>query len=139
MKVSEKGLKLIANFEGFRSKAYDDGVGVITIGYGTTRYSDGSKVKWDDTITQQKAWEYLEKQVNEHASTIEQYVKIPLTQNQFDALASFQYNLGKHILKGSKLLNYLNNQQWLKVVAEMQRYNKGGGKVMLGLVRRRES
>ncbi|WP_375200784.1 lysozyme [Bacillus sp. RS11] len=75
-----------------------------------------------------EAWELLQKQVQEHANTIEQYVKVPLNQNQYDALASFQYNLGCHILKNSALLKYLNARQWDKAGNEMLLYCNAGGK-----------
>lgn len=142
MKVSSKGLSLVKKWEGFYSKAYIDPVGVVTIGYGTTKWVDGSKVKMGQTITAQQALDLLERQVNEHASTIPLYVKRSLTQSQFDALASFQYNLGKHILAGNKtLLTALNRGDWETATQQMLLYNKGriGGvlKVLNGLTNRR--
>ncbi|HCN7007090.1 TPA: lysozyme, partial [Escherichia coli] len=86
MKISNTGLNLIAKWEGFRATAYQDVGGVWTIGYGTTRYEDGTRVKKGDTITKADALSLLQMQANEHAATILSYVKVPLTQNQFDAL-----------------------------------------------------
>lgn len=138
MKVSVIGLNLIKKWEGFYSKAYKDPVGIWTIGYGTTMWESGQKVKQGDTITQEKALSLLEKQVNQHTELIPSYVKIELNQNQFDALASFHYNLGKHILsKDSALVRYLNQKDWENVVRVMKMYNKAGGKVLNGLVNRR--
>ncbi|MGE6604850.1 lysozyme [Lysinibacillus fusiformis] len=142
MKVSSKGLSLVKKWEGFYSKAYIDPVGVVTIGYGTTKWVDGSKVKMGQTITAQQALDLLERQVNEHASTIPQYVKRTLSQSQFDALASFQYNLGKHILaKNPTLVNALNRGDWVTATQQMLLYNKGrvGGvlQVLRGLDNRR--
>ena len=138
MKISNNALNLIKKWEGFRETAYLCPAKVWTIGYGTTRYSNGQPVKQGDKITQVEALKLLEKQVNEHASTIETYVKVLLTINQFDALSSFQYNLGKHILKDSALLSYINNGQWDLVAKEMSKYNKVSGKVSQGLVNRRK-
>ena len=141
MKISDNCLALVAKWEGFRDKAYLCPAGVWTIGYGTTRWSDGSAVKKGQTITKEKAWELFRIQVQQHASTIEQYVKVELNQNQYDALASFQYNLGKYILKGSTLLTHLNNKDWDKAAEQMSQYNKatvnGKKTVLKGLVNRR--
>ncbi|MGE7999707.1 glycoside hydrolase family protein [Lysinibacillus sp. NPDC093190] len=72
-----------------------------------------------------EAWELLRKQVQDHANTIKLYVKVPLNQNQYDELASFQYNLGRHILKNSALLK--NDRQWDKAGNEMLLYCNAGG------------
>jgi len=99
-------------------------------------------VKKGQTITKKDAWELFRKQVQQHANTISQYVKVPLNQNQYDALASFQYNLGPHILKNSSLLKYLNAKQWDKACAEIMLYNKARVKGVLqplrGLTNRRK-
>lgn len=126
MKISAEGVALIRKWEGFHSKAYKDPVGVWTIGYGTTRWASGVAVKQGDMISQADALKLLEKQINEHASTIPTYVKRQLSQCQFDALASFQYNLGKHILSTNKtLLNALNGGNWSVACSQMLLYNKG--------------
>lgn len=143
MKVSNKGLSLVKKWEGFYPKAYLDPVGVWTIGYGTTKWVDGASVKAGQTITQEQALSLLERQVNEHASTIPQYVKRSLTQSQFDALASFQYNLGKNILAGNNtLVTALNRGDWVTATQQMLLYNKGrvGGvlQVLRGLDNRRK-
>ncbi|CAM5198495.1 Lysozyme OS=Lysinibacillus sphaericus OX=1421 GN=LS41612_12945 PE=3 SV=1 [Lysinibacillus sphaericus] len=108
-----------------------------TIGYGTTKWPSGKAVEKGQTITKEDAWELLRKQAQEHATTIEYYVKVPLNQNQYDALASFQYNLGRYILRNSALLVYLNNKQWEQVSKEMLLYCNAGGKKLQGLVNRR--
>lgn len=138
MKISKEGLNLIKKWEGFQEKAYLCQANVWSIGYGTTKYANGKAVKQGDTINHEEALTLFEKQVNEHSSTIQMYVKVPLTQSQFDALASFQYNLGKHILRDSKLLEYLNNKEWDKACNQMLLYNKANGKVSTGLVNRRK-
>lgn len=129
MKTSKKGIDLISKWEGFRENAYLDVANVPTIGYGTINYNYGTglpnkPVKMGDKITKEKALELLKKQIDAHAKTIETYVKTPLNQNQFDALSSFQYNLGAHILKNSALLKHINNGDFAKAGAEMLLYNK---------------
>ncbi|MFJ7662951.1 lysozyme [Lysinibacillus sp. NPDC097162] len=137
MKISNAALNLIAKWEGFYANAYLCPAKVWTIGYGTTRWANGQPVKKGEVIKKEEAWLLLGKQVQEHANSIEQYVKTPLNQNQYDALASFQYNLGRHILKSSALLKYLNARQWEKACAEMLLYCNAGGKRLQGLVNRR--
>lgn len=140
MKVSKEGLELIQKFEGFEAEAYLCQAKVWTVGFGTTKWPNGKAVKKGDTITKKDALELLEKQVNEHTSTISSYVKITLTQSQFDALASFQYNLGKHILNNDKALTkYINAKDWANTTRVMQMYVKANGKESQGLVNRRKA
>lgn len=139
MSISKVGLELIKKWEGFYPNAYLCPAKVWTIGYGLTKWPNGSAVKKGDKITQAEALALLEQQVNEHASAIFDYVKIDLTQNQFDALASFCYNLGKHILgKDPALTRYINAKDWANTTRVMQLYNKASGKVLQGLVDRRK-
>lgn len=137
MEISNNALNLIAKWEGFRAEAYIGSDNVWTIGYGTTKWPNGKLVEKGQSITKEDAWELLRKQAQEHASTIEYYVNVPLNQNQYDALASFQYNLGRYILRNSTLLTYLNNRQWEQVGKEMLLYSYAGGKKLQGLVNRR--
>lgn len=140
MKVSKEGLALIQKFEGFYEDAYLCQGKVWTVGYGTTKWADGRAVKKGDKITKKDALELLEKQVNEHASSIASYVRIKLTQPQFDALASFQYNLGKHILNNDKALTkYINAKDWENTTRVMQLYVKADGKTLPGLINRRKA
>lgn len=124
MNISQNCLNLVRKWEGFYENAYLCPASIWTIGYGTTVWPSGVRVKKGDKIKRDEALKLLEKQVNEHANTIYSYVQVKLTQNQYDALASFQYNLGRHILKGTALLRYLNNKQWQQVANEMLLYNK---------------
>ena len=104
MNISDKGLDLIKQFEGFRDKAYLDHIGIPTIGYGTIIYPDGTKVRMGDVCIQLQAEEWL---LNYLGSTIVKLNALPfnkpLNQNQFDALCSFVYNLGFGALSGSTL------------------------------------
>src|ERR1700712_5031766 len=111
MKLSEHGLKIIKNFEGLRLTAYRDVAGVWTIGYGSTRYHDGKPVKPGDKLASEtQASALIQNTLGQYESAVNDYVKVPLTQNQFDALVSFTYNEGTGALKGSTLLATLNEK-----------------------------
>ena len=141
MHISDEGLELIKHFEGCptdeegNAVAYQDAVGVWTIGYGHTK-----DVQEGDKWTKEKAdfmlWRELEDEYEEY---INNYVHVPLNQNQFDALCSWVYNLGPSNLKKSSLLRKLNNGDYEEVPQQIKRWNKAGGKVLEGLVRRREA
>lgn len=132
MKTSKTGVKLIKDFEGLRTKAYLDAVGVPTIGYGTT-----SGVKMGTVITEAQAETYLQADLRKFEDAVSRLVKVPLKQAQFDALVSFTYNLGEGNLKSSTLLRVLNNGRYDLVPDQMLRWNKAGGKVLKGLTERR--
>ncbi|WP_284085355.1 lysozyme [Acinetobacter nosocomialis] len=138
MKISAIGINLIKSFEGLRLKAYDDGVGVWTIGYGTIKYPNGVRVKTGDSCTSQQAEDYLRNDLSAFESAVNRLVKAKLTQNQFDALVSFTYNLGETNLSKSTLLKKLNAGDYQGAADQFLVWNKAGGKVMKGLVRRRE-
>lgn len=138
MRTSQQGIDLICGFEGYRSLAYDDGVGVWTIGYGTTRYPSGKKVAKGDVITPAQAREYMAHDLASFEAAVNQLVKVPLKQNQFDALVSLTYNIGINAFKNSTLLSKLNSGDFSGAAAQFLLWNKAGGKVMQGLVRRRE-
>jgi len=110
----------------------------FTIGYGTTTYPNGSKVQQSDIRTEPQAHEYLMHEVNKKCvPAIEKYVKVPLTQGQFDAIASFIYNCGAGAFQGSTLLQLLNRKQYVECADEFLKWNKGGV-VLPGLVTRRK-
>lgn len=139
MKTSNSGISLIKSFEGKRLNAYDDGVGVWTIGFGTIKYPNGVRVKKGDTCTEEQAEVYLKNDLVKFESAINRLVKVPLNQNQFDALASFTYNLGETNLSSSTLLKKLNTKDYKGAADQFERWNKAGGKVMTGLTRRRKA
>lgn len=137
MVVSPFGVDIICSFEGKRLTAYDDGVGVWTIGFGTTTYPNGLKVKKGDKCTLSQALEYLQHDLKSFEKTVNDSVKVPLSQNQFDALVSLTYNIGSGAFKNSTLLKKLNAKDYAGAADQFLRWNKGGGKVLKGLVRRR--
>lgn len=139
MKTSTNGINLIKSFEGLRLKAYDDGVGVWTIGFGTIKYPNGIRVKAGDSCTSQQAEDYLRNDLSAFESAVNRLVKAKLTQNQFDALVSLTYNIGSGAFKGSTLLKLLNKGDYQGAADQFLVWNKAGGKVMKGLVRRREA
>mgnify|MGYP001298266359 CR=1 FL=1 len=134
MQISEEGKSLIKKFEGCVLDSYQDAVGVWTIGFGHTK-----NVKKGDTWSQSHAEEMLDAELIEYEDYIHEYVKVDLTQNQFDALVSWCYNLGPNSLKKSTMLKVLNKGNHQEVPHQIKRWNKAGGKVLEGLVRRREA
>lgn len=140
MKISEKGLNLIKAFEGLRLKPYKDAVGIPTIGYGNTYYEDGRKVSLSDpAVTEERATELLKMVVKRYEDAINRYVQVPITQNQFDALVSFAYNVGNENVRKSTLMKLLNRKQYTEAADQLLRWNKAGGKTLKGLTRRRQA
>ncbi|WP_151765729.1 lysozyme [Acinetobacter colistiniresistens] len=137
MKASTVGINLITSFEDLRLTAYDDGVGVWTIGYGTTVYPTGIKVKKGDVCTLDQAKAYFAYDLKRFENAVNSAVKVPVSQNQFDALVSLAYNIGEAAFKGSTLLKKLNAKDYQGAADQFPQWNKGGGKVMKGLVHRR--
>ena len=139
MQTSEKGIALIKQFEGCKLTAYQDSVGVWTIGYGWTKPVDGKPIRAGMTIKQETAERLLKTGLVSYESDVSRLVKVGLTQGQFDALVSFTYNLGARSLSTSTLLRKLNAEDYAGAADEFLRWNKAGGKVLNGLTRRREA
>jgi lysozyme len=134
MNISVEGISLIKKFEGCELEAYQDSVGVWTIGYGHTK-----DVKQGDKINQDEAENLLEEEMPEYEGYINDMVEVSLEQCQFDALVSWVYNLGPTNLSSSTLLKVLNEVDYDEVPFQIKRWNKAGGKVLEGLTRRREA
>lgn len=141
MKISENGLNLIKQFEGFSSKPYLCPSQKATIGWGSTYYPDGKKVTLQDKeITEEKAFEILEFIANkDFGSNINKVVKVPLNQNQFDALVSFAYNIGNGNFNSSTLLRWLNQGNYKEASMQLLRWDKSKGIVLNGLTKRRKA
>lgn len=136
MRVSDNGLALIKKFEGCRLTAYADVGGVWTIGWGQT----GPDVVEGLTITQAQADARLRAEVDRFANGVLAELKVPVNQNQFDALVSFAYNIGLGAFRSSTLLKLLNDRTQVSIVAsEFTKWNKVNGKPIEGLSRRREA
>ena len=140
MKVNAEGYALIKRFEGCRLKAYKCPAAVWTIGFGNTFYENGEKVKEGDVITQQRADELAKFIIDQFAVVIAPFIKQPLTENQFSACVSLAYNIGTGGFKRSSVFKKLNVNPLDATIADSFRlWNKGGGKVLRGLVNRREA
>jgi len=139
MQVSKKGIDLIAEFEGFRAKPYLCDAGVATIGYGTTFYLNNKKVTmFDAPINESEARKLLSIVANKFGQQVQELTR-ELTQNQFDAVVSFVYNVGIGNYRKSTLLKKINANPFNTSIAfEFSRWNKAGGNVLTGLVKRRE-
>jgi len=137
MITGKKGLDLIKECEGLRTEAYICPAGVLTIGYGHTGTVDGKKIQLGMKITKEKAEELLKKDLAGFEKGVSACVRVPLTQNQFDALVSFSYNLGVGSLQSSTLLKLLNEGKYEKAAEQFPLWVKGGDVVLPGLVKRR--
>ena len=138
-KLGQKGLDLIKSFEGLYLKPYLCPANVPTIGYGNTFYENGNKVTLKDPIiTEARAIELLMFELGMYEQKVDSYCIDAINQNQFDALVSFCYNVGPGNLKSSTLLKKVNaNPNDPTIRTEFLKWNKGGGKVLAGLTRRR--
>ncbi|MGP0848475.1 lysozyme [Serratia sp. CY83950] len=137
MNISKNGIELIKRFEGLELEAYQDSVGVWTIGYGWTQAVDGKKIAPGMKIDQATADRLLKCGVVQFEQGVNQLVKVRITQGQFDALVSFAYNLGLRSLSTSTLLRKLNNGDTQGAADEFGRWVNAGGKRLDGLVTRR--
>jgi len=134
MQISQEGLSLIKKFEGCKLEAYKCAANVWTIGYGSTK-----GVKEGMEISQERAEMLLLEDVEMFENSVNKLVEVSLEQNQFDALVSWTFNLGSTNLKNSTLLKVLNDKDYEGVPAQIKRWNKAGGQVKQGLIRRREA
>lgn len=141
MKLSEKGINLITKFEGLKLAAYVCPAGVATIGYGTTRYPDKSKVKIGDKLTSKdQAIDLLKVNLKEYEDNVSALLyNVIINQNQYDALVSFVYNLGTGAFAKSTLLRKIKlNPNDLTIKDEFAKWINGGGKKLPGLIKRRK-
>lgn len=132
MCMSDNGMRLTEGFEGLRLQAYQDVVGVWTNGYGNTH-----GVVPGSTITLDQAVSDLHTNLTGAENVVNTYVTVPLSQNQFDALVDFVFNLGEGALKSSTLLRKLNAKDYSGASLEFPKWNHAGGQVVAGLTRRR--
>jgi len=138
-KASNNLIELIKKFEGFSKIPYLCPANVATIGYGSTRYANGLKVTMkDNPITELEAIELLKDTLKQYELAVDSYCRDDINQNQFDALVDFAYNCGNGNLKSSTLLKKVNaNPNDITIGLEFAKWNKGGGKILNGLVKRR--
>ena len=140
MHMSQGGLdNLLKKFEGCKLKAYRCPANVCTIGYGHTSAAGAPQVADGMIITQADAEDILKRDIVKYEIAVMDLVKVKLTQNQFDVLVDFAYNAGVGNLKSSTMLKKVNAGDLDAVPAELMKWTKGGGKVLPGLVRRRQA
>jgi GH24 family phage-related lysozyme (muramidase) len=133
-KTNSAGLELIKHFEGLKLKSYQDAVNVWTIGYGHTKTA-----KPGQAISEPEAERLLKADLHDAESAVNRMVRVPLTDNQFDALVSFVFNLGAGSFQRSTLLRKLNAGEYQVAANEFLKWNKAGGRVLAGLTRRRRA
>ncbi|MBZ5681712.1 MAG: lysozyme [Acidobacteriia bacterium] len=135
LSYGKNGLSLTESFEGVRLTAYQDQVGVWTIGYGHT----GPDVHAGLTITQDQADNLLKGDVAHAAGAVNRLVTVPLAQDEFDALVDFVFNVGVGNFTGSTLLRDLNASNFTDAAAQFERWDRAGGVEVAGLLRRRQA
>jgi lysozyme len=140
MKLNENGYQLICEFEGLMLKPYLCSAKVPTIGYGNTYYPNGKRVTLlDAQITKEYAFEIFKDIADKFAKRVNSIVKKPLTQNQFNSLVSFAYNVGTGAFSTSTLLKKINeNPNDLSIRAEFMKWNRANRVVVRGLTIRRK-
>lgn len=134
MVTGQAGTDLIKKFEGCRLKAYKCPAGIWTIGYGHT----GPDVKEGLTITNYQAGALLVGDLHKFENAIKLCVRVPLIQNQFDALVAFTFNVGAGALQKSTLLKKLNAGDYTGAANEFLKWDKAGGVTLSGLTTRRK-
>lgn len=132
MQASEACIAAIKAFEGYREVAYQDSIGVWTVGYGWTL-----GIKQGSTMSEVLADALLRHRLDAIARDIASFVHVPLTQLQFDALCDFEYNLGRGALEHSTLLLLLTKGKYELAAQEFPRWCHAGDKVLPGLLKRR--
>ena len=145
MHISQEGITLIKHYEGCpkdkdgNAVSYRCAANKATIGYGSLKLIDGSPVTDNISITMQEAEDLLAHELVEYEGYINDLVKVPLKQNEFDAFVAWVINLGPSNLKSSTMLKVLNAGKYQEVPEQIKRWNKVNGKVNEGLVKRRKS
>ena len=139
MHCNEEGIRVIKHFEGFHSSVYLCPAGIPTIGYGSTRGKDGKKLRRNAAgITEREAEELLRRDIRSAEKAMKRLIKVELNENEFSALCSFVYNLGSGNLQSSTLRTKLNRGDYDGAANEFPKWRRAGGKILKGLVLRRE-
>lgn len=138
MQISFNGIQFLKRWEGFKAEAYKDTGGVWTIGYGTIKWM-GKPVEQGMKMTEKEAELALQADLAWAQTAVNQLVRYPLTQNMFDALVSFVYNVGESAFRRSTLLRLLNQGRVADAAKQFERWKFDNGKVVQGLLNRREA
>jgi lysozyme len=136
--ITQHGLNLIKQFEGFSSHIYLDAAGLPTIGYGHLLHA-GEAEMFKNGITESVAQALLIKDVLRAEQAVLRLITVPLTNGQFDALVSFTFNLGAGALQRSTLRRKINREDHPDAPAEFMKWVWAGGRRLKGLIRRRSA
>jgi lysozyme len=139
MKVNTAAINLIKQFEGLRLKAYLCPAKIWTIGYGHTAMAGPPAPKSGMTITEAEASAILVQDVSKFAQGVAAMIKVPVTENQFGAVVSMAFNVGLGAMGKSTLMRKLNAKDYAGAANEFMKWTKASGKVLPGLVRRRQA
>ncbi len=140
MNIGDRGLDLIRAFEGFRADPYLDAVGVPTIGYGSTYYPGGQRVRLTDPpISEPEARRLMQATLAEFEDGINAALRVEVTQNQYDALVCWAFNIGVSAAQNSTLMRLLNAGDVPGAADQFLRWTRAGGVELKGLVRRRNA
>lgn len=139
--ASDNLIKLVEEFEGLFLKPYLCPAGIATIGLGSTYYENGKRVSLKDApITKERAYELFRNTLKQYEKDVDTLTRDDINQNQFDALVDFAYNCGVGNLRSSTLLKKVNNDpNDPNIATEFNKWNRAGGKILKGLVRRRQA
>lgn len=138
--INEAGLSIIKAFEGFRAEPYLCPANVWTIGYGTTRYPDGHAVaEHDAAVTEEEAEALLAAHVKRISAVVAGLTPVPLAENQISAVISLAYNIGTGAYRASTLRSKLLRREYESASLEFPRWCRAGGRVLPGLLRRRQA
>jgi len=138
MQISDKGIQLIKHHEGVRNKPYRDCVGLWTVGVGHL-IGDGKSLpeSWNRLFTTEEVDALLKQDLVRFERGVQKFCAVPLTQNQFDALISFSFNLGLGVLQRSTLRQKILRKDFKGAAEEFLKYIRAGGKIVKGLQTRR--
>ena len=138
MNVSQRGIDMLKHHEGVRCKPYRDCVGLWTVGVGHL-IGDGKSLpdEWNKTFTMEEVDALLRKDLARFERGVQKFCPVPLKQGEFDAHVSFSFNLGLGVLQRSTLRQKILRDDKKGAAEEILKYNKAGGKIVKGLVNRR--
>lgn len=149
MKMSKRGLDKLIEWEGFKTRVYKDSAGLPTIGVGHLLTKDelrsgkiniiGKQVKYAEGITEDQVKALLQQDIVSREAAVKNLVRVPLSQNQFDTLVSFVFNIGRYAFQNSTLLRVLNDGRYQEVPDQLDRWIYSGGKRVDGLINRRRN
>lgn len=138
--ISDEGISLIKRYEGYKTTPYRCPAGLYTVGYGHV-IGNGLQLpdEWNRTFSLGEIDELLRTDLARFERGVLHYCTVYLTQSQFDSLVSFSFNLGLGVLQRSTLRQKLNRGDYNGASKELLKYTRAGGKVLKGLVRRRQA